>query len=89
MYQLGDGGVRSPLGPSSEVHLGWVDAKMESKQNRTMEKRGKRNGKKEGMEGTNKGDGLEFWGGVYDGWEVDGQEGGLGGLFVTWAGNVE
>ena len=52
---------------------------MESKQNRTMEKHGKRNGKREGMAGTNKGDGLEFWGGVYDGWEVGG---------VAWAGSL-
>ena len=54
---------------------------MESKQNRTMEKRGKSNGRREGMEGKNKGDGLEFWGGVYDGWKVGGQG-------VAWAGSL-
>ena len=36
-----------------------------------------------------KGDGLEFRGGVYDGGRLEGQEGGLGGLFGAWAGNVE
>ena len=51
---------------------------MESKQNRTMEKRGKSNGRREGMERKNKGDGLEFWGGVYDGWKVGGPRGWLG-----------
>ena len=45
---------------------------MESKHNRTMEKLGKSNGRREGLEGKNKGDGLEFRGGVYDGGKVGG-----------------
>ena len=35
----------------------------------------KRNGKREGMEGKNKGDEMEFWGGADDGWEVGGPRG--------------
>ena len=51
---------------------------MESKHNRTMEKLGKSNGRREGMEGKNQGDGLEFWGGVYNGGKVGGTRGWLG-----------
>ena len=36
------------------------------------------NGKREGMEGKNKGDGVECRGGVYDGWKVGGPRAWLG-----------
>ena len=51
---------------------------MESKQNRRMEKRGKRNGRKREWKEKNKEDGLEFRGGVYDGGKVGGTRGWLG-----------
>jgi len=51
---------------------------MESKHNRTMEKLGKSNGRREGMGGKNKRDGLEFRGGVYDGGKVGGTRAWLG-----------
>ena len=43
-----------------------------------MEKLGKSNGRREGLEGKNKGDGLEFRGGVYDGGKVGGTRAWLG-----------
>ena len=62
---------------------------MESKHNRTMEKLGKSNGRREGMEGKTKGTDWSFGAGCTMGGKLEGQEGGLGGLFGAWAGNVE
>ena len=63
---------------------------MESKHNRTMEKLGKSNGRREGMEGKTKGTDSEFWGGVYDGGKVGGTRGWLGrALWGVGTANVE
>ena len=70
--------VRPPTCIWGEWNGGYKDAKMESKHNRTMEKLGKSNGRREGMEGKNKGNGLEFRGGVYDGGKVGGTRAWLG-----------
>jgi len=62
---------------------------MESKQNRTMEKRGKSNGRRREWKEKTKETDWSFGAGCAMGGKLEGQEGGLGGLFGAWAGNVE